>query len=314
MSSSQNDQLLTPRKRSADDLTDPDQFLEVYFEERGIDGDLTSDITRSIDKRAENARERFKRIRTTTGSPGEPASFDTKNEMLTPEQKYKRRLVNNRKSSAASRVHREVLKAERAFALSQLVKKTKEYEQKVLDLKHKLSNSEAKVVQLQAENENLRMNIQGQRQHNHNHQHQDIISPSPSPAPLPSIRKPPRVVHGTGILRNSHSRRPASGLSSLNTNLAPTSHASLPLPTPPAYNMVPLTPKTANRAITAALKLEDSVVKGVMGLDNDNNKQAAVSLEQSSGVDVVPFPQDFDAPKCGDSSPNSRQDKALFCF
>lgn len=290
MSTSQEDHILNPRKRSADhltQLTDPDEFLESYFKKRGICGDLSSDFTRSIDKMAECAREEFKKSRTLPET--EHALFDTKNEMLTPEQKYKRRLVNNRKSSAASRVHREVLKAERAWALSEQVKKARAGEEKVAQLQLQLRRAEEKVAQLEAENGNLR--LQGQHH----------TMPGTRPPPFRAGRNLPSV--------NNYSRRSASpGLSPLNTNLGSASVA--PPTTPPAYNMVPLTPKTAERVITTALKLEDSVVKGVMSLD----KQTSSTLEQSTGIDTAPFSHGFEASRCGDASPNSRQEKALFGF
>jgi len=298
MSTPQNDPLLTPRKRSADELTDPDNFLALYFEERGINGDLTSKITRSIDRRAEQARERFKRIRTATtsaltGSPGVPGpSTDIKNEILTPEQKYTRRLVNNRKSSAASRVHREVLKAERAFALNQLVQQTNEYEKKVVELTQKLASTEEKVEQLQA----LNMGLQGQPQPQ---QSQEIM-----PIPLPvqrTLNKPPRVSRGG-------SRRPSSGLSPLNTNLISSASASASAPpvsvpdpqtAPAGIWTIPMTPKSAVRSLTSAFKLEENLDKPLL--------PSPSSLEPSAH-----FAQEFDASKCAEISPNSRRNEDFF--
>jgi hypothetical protein len=112
---------LTPartRKRTIDDTdSDPCRFLQTYYRERGIPESPEDDESLLVDcvVRADGARESFKRWR--GGSATVDADPDKPTVALTPSEKYKRRLVNNRRSAAAARVYQEVLRREHTHAL-----------------------------------------------------------------------------------------------------------------------------------------------------------------------------------------------------
>ena len=132
---------MSSRKRTVAprDEGDPATFLEDYFRERGLTGRQDSEASREVQQRAEQARERFKRLRTEAAkdnSTSAAASKDTAAavatgldaDTLTKEQKYNRRLANNRKSAAASRVYNEVLRKEIEYTLKEVVERAKRYE------------------------------------------------------------------------------------------------------------------------------------------------------------------------------------------
>ncbi len=132
---------MSSRKRTVAprDEGDPATFLEEYFRERGLTGRQDSDASLEVQQRAEQARERFKQLRTEAAkdsSNSAAASKDTAAavatgldaDTLTKEQKYNRRLANNRKSAAASRVYNEVLRKETEFTLKEVVERAKRYE------------------------------------------------------------------------------------------------------------------------------------------------------------------------------------------
>ena len=151
-------------KRSADsaELADPGPYLRDYFYRFDMDGTAECTLSRELVHRAEDAREEFKRIRLDHSPDCNGAT--------TGEQKYNRRLANNRNSAAASRVFREVLKKEQEYALKRASDKTDKLELQVKKLQYeneKLSarlercdnisiNGDAKLVQ---ENARLREKV-----------------------------------------------------------------------------------------------------------------------------------------------------------
>lgn len=104
------------RKRTIDDAaSDPGRFLSAYFLERGIPESPEDDapLLAGCMGRADGARDAFKRWR----EPDGPADDARPTLDLTPGEKYKRRLDNNRRSAAAARVYQEVLRREHTHAL-----------------------------------------------------------------------------------------------------------------------------------------------------------------------------------------------------
>ena len=73
-------------------------------------------------KLADSARESFKRWRSVAEGPD--LAEGQKERSLTPREKYQKRLVNNRRSAAATRVHQEVLRREHTHALRKAVSYT----------------------------------------------------------------------------------------------------------------------------------------------------------------------------------------------
>ncbi len=112
-------------KRSAAkaELADPGPFLRDYFYRHEMDGSAECSLSHELIMRAEEAREEFKRIRLDHSPDSDGAT--------TGEQKYNRRLANNRNSAAASRVFREVLKKEQEYALKRASLKTTQLEQQL---------------------------------------------------------------------------------------------------------------------------------------------------------------------------------------
>ncbi len=132
-------------------MTEPSVFIAEYLRVRGITGAQDSEIGREVRSRAEEARERFKRLR---AAPNEPSVDE---DTLTKEQKYNRRLANNRKSAAASRVYAEVLRRETEHALKQTSEKSRQYQAELDKMEAKLDEERAlntelkeRLVQLEA--------------------------------------------------------------------------------------------------------------------------------------------------------------------
>ena len=247
-----------PRKRKAAELYDPDEFLELYFKERGIVGisELTSDVTRAIDRRADQARERFKIMRAASTS-NEPVNESP--QLLTPAEKYARRLVNNRKSSAASRVYKEVLKAERAFALSELAKQNVRYKSQVTELTAKIQNYERSTSAMNERNRQLESEIES--------------------------------LKARFFKQDPHSVIPNKVTSSVSKEVGESDCAKLVSAQRPPPFTAPLTPKTAERVISTALKLPPAT-------SSDTGALNGLS----------------DVSKCGEHSPDSSRNEALFCF
>lgn len=138
------------RKIAECDASDPADFLDAYFSDRNISGDLACSVARECETRAELARQRFKRARNAAEPCEEEDAASV--EALTPAEKYQRRLVNNRRSAAASRVFREVLKKERAFALYNS-------DSIIADLRARIKAFELEVNTLRAENTSLQRHL-----------------------------------------------------------------------------------------------------------------------------------------------------------
>lgn len=103
------------------EVADPSEFLETYFRNRGIKRNIESTAIADCVRRAEEARERFKRMRAPGAPDPVPRGGNAQSAILTDAEKYSRRLVNNRKSAAATRVYQEVLKNEQAHTLTSVV-------------------------------------------------------------------------------------------------------------------------------------------------------------------------------------------------
>jgi len=159
MSSGSRKRTVAPR-----DEGDPATFLDEYFRDRGISGRHDSEAAREVQMRAEQARERFKRMRTeAASSTAATAATNATNaatsaatgldaDTLTKEQKYNRRLANNRKSAAASRVYNEVLRKETDYTLKEVVEKAKRYKETIDNMNNQLTES-------QKENERMKKRI-----------------------------------------------------------------------------------------------------------------------------------------------------------
>lgn len=171
------------RKRSCPDdraIPDPTDFLNSYFKDRGIQGLEESAAGKECVRRAEEARESFKRLRPSSGkgkdgscgsngsNSGHEGSSSATNatggalradaleaEVLTPAEKYNRRLVNNRKSAAAARVYQEVLKREQAYTLHQIAQQRDQYADEKSRMKADLDALKEKISKLSKENEQL---------------------------------------------------------------------------------------------------------------------------------------------------------------
>lgn len=133
------------RKRIIEDASsDPSRFLKTYFAERGIPESPEEDapLLRDCVLRANGAREQFKGWRDGDDDDGRPA-LD-----LTPGEKYKRRLVNNRRSADASRVHSAVLRREHTHALRTTVAERDRMAEEVKEMK-------AMIAEMRAERERM---------------------------------------------------------------------------------------------------------------------------------------------------------------
>ena len=230
-----------PRKRKADEFVGPDEFLEQYFKERRIAGDLTSDVTRAIDRRANDARERFKQLRDST-TTNESANENP--QLLSPGKKYIKRLENNRKSAAASKVYNEVRKVEISYALLKLVKLIDCYKSQVTDLTAKLHHSERNVLALRERNTQLEAELASKESH---------------------------TVDGQVKGRSNECKE---------TNEA--DNSKLVSDQRPPVFAAPLTPKTAEHVISTALKLPSAALNTNPGGSNGiglNPTQGSSSFE-----------------------------------
>lgn len=103
------------------DIPDATAFLDAYFAARRlpVGGPPPAALAMCV-RRAERAREDFKRMRAPDGDPaplrGAPGDAE----------KYSRRLRNNRKSAAATKVYKDVLAAEQAHTLAAVADEVRE--------------------------------------------------------------------------------------------------------------------------------------------------------------------------------------------
>lgn len=126
----------TSRKRTVTNAElDPNTYVDNYLSQRGIEKTTTyndSELERKVYQRAVDAREDFKRMRTRPNGPSiDPAvaaATGLGESVLTATEKYDRRLENNRKSAAASRVLKEVHMYETAYTLNQVIARSKQLE------------------------------------------------------------------------------------------------------------------------------------------------------------------------------------------
>eukprot|EP00171_Calliarthron_tuberculosum_P003083 IDg3083t1 len=138
------------RKRSANEAElDPNAYVDKYLQGRGIPKTTVyndSEVERTVYQRAVDAREDFKRLRTKpTGSSIDPAvaaATGLAESVLTPADKYNRRLENNRKSAAASRVFHDVHKFETAYTLNEVVIRSKQLENETVAHKKRVDTLE----------------------------------------------------------------------------------------------------------------------------------------------------------------------------
>lgn len=125
-----------------------DEFCHKYFLKNGINGDFSKNyVAMALEDRAQKARESFKNLRN---------NDEASSQYLSKEDKYNRRLENNRKSADAAKVHRQVLAQEQAHMLWQTVKQKDELEQELRREKQKTENLKSRINQLMTELELLR--------------------------------------------------------------------------------------------------------------------------------------------------------------
>lgn len=143
-------------KRSAEkrDSMVAAEFLYKYFKERGMEQDAVSKPGEEIKARAEQARESFKRMRL------EARGLAGSTDQMTPEDKYHRRLENNRNSAAASRVYKEVMEREAQFSLREVAKRAEEYEAQAAELKRSVDERERDIVAMRATISRLEEQVQ----------------------------------------------------------------------------------------------------------------------------------------------------------
>ena len=113
---------------------EPTKFVQTYIRENGLQGDLSSTTLRKVIKRAEIAREKFKSERNDEEVVNHAA--------LTQSEKYRRRLENNKKSAAATRVFNEILRKESARVMRDLELQLFHAEQKLAVVSNRLQRVE----------------------------------------------------------------------------------------------------------------------------------------------------------------------------
>ncbi len=113
---------------------EPARFVDAYVRAHGLEGDLRSDALADVLVRADAARERFKRTRSAEAAVDHAA--------LTQSEKYRRRLENNKKSAAATRVYNEVLRKESARALRDLERAERAAREELAVLRARLDRAE----------------------------------------------------------------------------------------------------------------------------------------------------------------------------
>lgn len=152
------------RKRNAKEAElDPNTFVDNYLSERSIKKTTTyhnSELQRNVYQRAIDAREDYKRLRTgpsePTTDPVLPAAEGLTESILTPADKYNRRLKNNRKSAAASRVFQQVHMYETAYTLNEVVARSEQLENESASHKKRADILEEENKQIRDDMLNLR--------------------------------------------------------------------------------------------------------------------------------------------------------------
>lgn len=131
-------------------MTDPVVFLDDYLGTHEMKKNLDCPAERECMENAEEARQSFKRARRDASSSESDEPENVEN--LSKEAKYNRRLVNNRRSAAASRVYREALRKWRAYKLY-------ESSRKVEQLQLLLCKAEQEAASLRTENSRLKNSL-----------------------------------------------------------------------------------------------------------------------------------------------------------
>lgn len=141
--------------------TDATKFLNAYFEARGGDiGEFSlSSVGKQIERRAVEARERFKRLRIASleiskggGGSGGATSWAAK---------YNKRLRNNRNSAAACRVYREVLRKETSYTLREIAERADKYQRQVEELTTTVDKYTREAVEMRATIARLEATLHG---------------------------------------------------------------------------------------------------------------------------------------------------------
>lgn len=137
---------MTTKRHKPQDIADPGEFLKAYFRDRGIKRRIECTALTECIRRAEEARESFKLMR----APAVPALNPDATGALSDAQKYSRRLLNNRKSAAATRVYHEVLNTEQAHSLAKVVVERDQYVAQVARANADRDDMEREAVHLRA--------------------------------------------------------------------------------------------------------------------------------------------------------------------
>ena len=124
------------------------QFINAYLREHDLNGELTSNALKTASDRAEKARERFKKSR-----PKDDTAVD--HSSLTQSQKYRRRLENNKKSAAATRVFNEVLRKECARILRDLEMSERKAKEELSRVRARLAYSEERLARITNKSHNV---------------------------------------------------------------------------------------------------------------------------------------------------------------
>lgn len=122
-------------------IDDAGRFIDEYLRQHDLQGDISSASLDTVTGRADAAREQFKKSR-----PKDDTIVD--HSSLTQSQKYRRRLENNKKSAAATRVFNEVLRKESARVLRDLEISERRAKEELLIAKTRLAYAEEEMARL----------------------------------------------------------------------------------------------------------------------------------------------------------------------
>lgn len=122
-------------------VDDAGRFIDQYLRHNDLLADLSSSSLATVLERADKARELFKKSR-----PKDDTVID--HSSLTQSQKYRRRLENNKKSAAATRVFNEVLRKESARVLRDLEVSERRAKEELLRVETRLAFAEQQLERL----------------------------------------------------------------------------------------------------------------------------------------------------------------------
>ncbi len=126
---------------STSPIDEAGRFIDDYLREHDLHGDLSSKSLATVLRRADKAREQFKLSR-----PKDDVVVD--HSTLTQSQKYRRRLQNNKKSAAATRVFNEVLRRESARVLRDLELSERRINEELLRVRTRLKYAEEQLARV----------------------------------------------------------------------------------------------------------------------------------------------------------------------